>query len=586
MNSVEFHQTLKDWSEADDPEELANKVLGGGAGSPVAYEGVAKQISTRIQGFLNDNKYRLINIDLVPLENLQVLVHMFGIWVKHHGPENELPALETTIEKTIKLVKDKSLECHNRLNYWSEAHSPDELVERVLSERSHSPIPDITDQDVIKNVSNIIQRFFTDNKNQLAAFDLVPLKNLRSLIHRFSILVNLAGNQNQHDNLEALERTVEKTLQLVRDNSTLSIVPDDMFSLIGTFSTMEDNINLVLAGITLPPIILRQSINSSQKEIGNFIRLLKLRESTHPHIFKKMIYTFFTFANITTQKRFFRFFEQGDEHFLNNVLLALPKKMSNLSLAGCQALNDHHIKVIVNRLKRLEKLNLFQCRGVSDQAVMTILNSANMSRLRDLKTAGCPISVDMQKRIRARFHIMEKCINLVIAGKKVERLKESIQKSTQEEIKKFINKLRLKEKKDPEVFTKMIRIFFENADSFAQNRFFINFTEEDDLDTKRFFIHIISLLPVNMEELILCNCSAVTDRCIEVIVKRLNNIKTLNLSNSKNLTDKGIMAIVNSSSMVNLTVFTIDDCPHLSEAVKNKVQNMIMLRLEEEDLPK
>lgn len=89
MDYAEIHDTLYSWSTAQNPADLANKVLGSSQISHFMSNKETEEVSQKIQIFLKENAQQFVLFDLPALKGLEAIVCKFKNF--GGGKKNALP---------------------------------------------------------------------------------------------------------------------------------------------------------------------------------------------------------------------------------------------------------------------------------------------------------------------------------------------------------------------------------------------------------------------------------------------------------------------------------------------------------------
>ncbi|MBA3815403.1 MAG: hypothetical protein H0X29_02580 [Parachlamydiaceae bacterium] len=172
-------------------------------------------------------------------------------------------------------------------------------------------------------------------------------------------------------------------------------LPSDLASIFHTYVTMENCIELSLAGNSPSSKILTKSIAAAgQKRIARFVANAYMRRESDYQIFKKMIEIFFKHASTSKQAHFFASITDKNGRFITDIISALPKGLAHLDLTNCKWLKNHHVTEIIMQLPALESLNLSKCRFLTDETAKIIANKNNAASLHSLNFSGCPKLTD------------------------------------------------------------------------------------------------------------------------------------------------------------------------------------------------
>nr|MBA3816588.1 hypothetical protein [Parachlamydiaceae bacterium] len=321
----------------------------------------------------------LTKSDLQALQLLQTAV-------RKEGP---MTTLDKTIEASIILAKDSSIsmdsaQFHLKLVKWSMADDVDDLTNKVLGILSNTPIKNA---EVALEVSEKIIKFLSENSSMICGYDLPALENLQALVHMFAIQTKQNLNRLEQQSLSIMEKTVEAAVKKSFHSKSLTEIPPDLGALVTDCLSITEAINLFLNNENTSSIGLAKAIKSaSTDDVYQFYKdvLIKFKES--PYLFNKMINVFFKNASTESQKIFFCQLNHNVniEDFLSSVIQALPKTMKEIDLQYCyEYVTTGHIKKIISHFDELESLNLSGCKMNSDNFA-ELANSPKMNHLTSL----------------------------------------------------------------------------------------------------------------------------------------------------------------------------------------------------------
>lgn len=389
MNTVKFHETLKVWAKADDPDDLAFKILG--SNSNILKKDVAECLSSKIKHFLNENTALILPTDLSDLKNLQDLVSTFTFWAKETLPKQQLYDLENTLEKTVSLamklineeqelhaddqdivVDDKSLVlASSLLDIFNEYASMSETIKLSLAGRGSAKIVKISienakEADIIEFRNEIIARLRM-NPND---------KSLRKMIHTFFLYAPLSTQELFFKNINCVEVFNPNEIQSQLIMKIVSSLPKNMKKLHIILPVRFNNDHLI------------KILNRLNK-----IEYLKLSAEGHNRlIYQDAIRTIATCANLNhlTTLALENWNGGSDGLRAENVkLIASSPEMGNLevlSLPNCAYLDKRLFAAILQPPTFLNNLSVINVEGCDDialslqqQALDWKKNSSNVS---------------------------------------------------------------------------------------------------------------------------------------------------------------------------------------------------------------
>jgi len=503
------------------------------------------------------------------------------------------------------------IEFHKTLNFYSQAKDSHELVNKVLG-GNQKPLS--SDLNVARLLTERVEKFFNDNERQLALFDLPALENLQHLVHKEILELDrnsdLAG---QCDYLKALEKTIEVSLNLAKNDSDLSILPDVLLSLSDQYSSIGDYIKLALLGRAPSTKIIDDAFaTASNEDIADFMQEARQRYESEPLIFNDMIHIFFQHAPAEAQVQFFSSLTENDDHFLTSVISALPSNLTYLDLSGCPCVEDHHLENIGGRLNSLQSLNLTgcnkltdaaavaithlpnlqqldltECYGLADGAIVTIANSSNMAELQILILTSCPLSDAAVAAIANSPHmtnlhnlIVDNCIALTDAA--VVSIANSPHMAKLKELGvqgcNLTNAAVVAIANSPHMTNLQILLFvgsmLTNAAVVAlansphiNNLQYLNLSFCRPLSNAGAVALAQSPNMANLKDFNLSGCNLLTDEAAVAVAESRYIAKLLNLnfSGCNLMTDHAVAAIAASPQMKTLEVLSFINCPLLTD---------------------
>lgn len=242
-----------------------------------------------------------------------------------------------------------SVQFHDTLLDWSTAKSLDTLANKILEIPITTPLKY---REVNELVNTRIKKFICENKERFFAIDIPTLKKIQRLLPPQTYV-----RPEQKNHIMELREILNQMEELSTAKSDLSVLPPELTSLCLSFASMNDKLKLPIGELVSPsPILSKSFANISCTEIPAFVQELRQRYLSHPHIFRKMVSTFFEHASQNSQVIFFQCLVPKDSKFLSDIISALPTRLLHLKLDNCKCLQDVHVIKILDHLVNLTTL--------------------------------------------------------------------------------------------------------------------------------------------------------------------------------------------------------------------------------------
>ncbi|MBA3816409.1 MAG: hypothetical protein H0X29_07805 [Parachlamydiaceae bacterium] len=288
------------------------------------------------------------------------------------------------------------IEFHKKLNFYSQADDPQDLATKIFG----APQQDIVVYSAVAvKVMKAIEQFLSENAKQISLYDLPALRELQHNVERLSIWTKGALEKEDYKYLRTLEKTLAASIKLTKNNADLAINPDseisldDILSVADEYHSFLDLIKLCMIGKYISPALLKKTAaRINETGMREFINEADMRRESDPHIFKEIMRLFFLHAPLYKQAYFFSLV--NNETFLEDIISALPRDITQLDLGECPSLRDQHIENMVSRLNNLQSLNLTGCNLLTDATAVAIARSPNMINLQELHFHLSPLLSD------------------------------------------------------------------------------------------------------------------------------------------------------------------------------------------------
>lgn len=369
MNPINFHNKLNEYSNAEDDIELIHMF----ETSPgIKYS--AAEVSRKLATFIADNSDLFAPSDLKALENLAGLACQLEIRGGIADTGGQPTTLEKTIASAFHVIHKKMF--HEKLRLWSESYKSTTLVNKILNKNS-----DGSTEDIIK-ASQILNKLIKENLNELSRQDLSALEKLKTLAQFLAIH---SGEREQQITKTSLESTIDQAIKLIKRGS--GVLPPALLSIVAGYSTLEDAAKLA---VTQPlPEVFNEPRALSTKDMKAFLTFVYNRFLDDQFRDKEdstsvIISSFFKHASNAQQQLFFGLMTTNDRFFLNHILSAIPKNITDLDFTASAAIDDSHVAMICQRFSNLQSFSLADCLCLTDTAVIAITKSSNMTSLQSL----------------------------------------------------------------------------------------------------------------------------------------------------------------------------------------------------------
>lgn len=270
---------------------------------------------------------------------------------------------------------------HRELSSFSS--SPN--VKVVLHRRDDFPVSnEATSSLLTHKVGKAIKSFI----RQFDKLNVIDLKKLRKPSSFFAIRSGL-----RRDNiLTTVEKTIEAAIQLTEKKDPLRFLYPVEIALVHRYCSMEDSINLSLAGTDISSEVLADSIaTATLDDIHDFVTHARERFKSDCHFSKNILKMFFQHASEAQQEHFFSLLVNQDDLFFSHIISALPNDITHLTLGNYIYIKDHHVKEIAHnpRMTHLRSLDLSRGFRLTDLAIQAIAGSSYMASLQCLDLFNC-----------------------------------------------------------------------------------------------------------------------------------------------------------------------------------------------------
>lgn len=374
MNPTEFHEKLTFYSQADDPQDLAIKILGGPQKDITGDSFTAEKVSTAVKQFLFDNVRLLNESDLPALKDLDGLVHTLRTWTKGVLSEDKLSTL-STLEKTIATSFKFA---NSEFAIKVDSINPDSIfsLEDVLSiSDKYSSLTDLTNLRILgKDVSS---KALKKAAAKATANDITDFINQ---IHEKLYSDPLIFKEMIHTFFEyAPYKTQSRFFFHIRDENFLSdiisVLPSNLtdLNLRGCACLKDHHVEKIV-----------DRLNSLQKlnlsHCGLLTDAAVRAVANNPNM-------------INLQKLIFR----GNRLLTDEAAFAIANSpnmanLQNLRFSATKLTDAAAVAIATSpHMNKLQSLN-FAITSVGNLGVITIATNPNMSNMRKLSFSMCPIT--------------------------------------------------------------------------------------------------------------------------------------------------------------------------------------------------
>lgn len=163
---------------------------------------------------------------------------------------------------------------------------------------------------------------------------------------------------------------------------------EDIFSIIQEYNTPFEYVNFKKLGFDSPPEVLQEAIeNLSPDDIHNFVNLLvTLHRDSETEMLEETIRIFFKYAPSHVQNDFFQHHSRlhGNALPLDYIFSLIPDDITFLNFENCRYIDDYNVGVLINHLKNLQSLKFSCSMTLTDKIVEKIAKSPNAQFLEEL----------------------------------------------------------------------------------------------------------------------------------------------------------------------------------------------------------
>ncbi|MBA3816265.1 MAG: hypothetical protein H0X29_07045 [Parachlamydiaceae bacterium] len=269
------------------------------------------------------------------------------------------------------------------LQSWAHVDSLDDFTNKfadtVLGTSQEAPL---LNSDVAKRVCEAISEWIRGHESQFTAEDCPNLVKLQQLARNFEICT---GRKGYLDRPTTLEKTISAAIILTEHSKNSFVIYPNSSHPLKENSVKEHCKNILNPGRINPP---NQTLFISKSKVMAFVENARDQFKSDCNISKQMIAIYFKNAGLNAQNSFFSFLRPDDDIFFSHIISSLPQSMTHCNLARCALLQDQHVEMIVNRLKKLQSLDISYCPLLTDKTIESIAKS----QLQILALAGCNLT--------------------------------------------------------------------------------------------------------------------------------------------------------------------------------------------------
>ncbi|MBA3816410.1 MAG: hypothetical protein H0X29_07810 [Parachlamydiaceae bacterium] len=425
MNSIEFHEKLNFYSQADDPQDLAIRIFGAPQQNIVADNAVAVKVFKTVEQFLSDHAKQISLYDLPALCELQHTVERLSVWTKGALEKEDheyLRTLEKTLAASIKLTQnnadlainpDSEISLEDILSVADEYHSFPDLIKLCIVGKDVLP-------DALKNaIATARELDFTDFVNEVTRrreFDPHIFKEMIRLFFKHAIptkhayFFSFVKIENLlTDIISAMPKDITH-LDLNRCPCPRDEHVDNIVRRLNNLKSLHLRNCSFLTDVAITTIALSPNMANLQELHFDLSPLLSdaaaLVIAESPCMANLRILSFSGCRNITdvafraiaTSPHMAKLqsLNFSNSHGSNAGIRALTtspfmSNMKKLYFTACAEITDVDVIAISNStyMKNLQILNLKGCTFLTDEAILSIAGSANMSNLEELNLYAC-----------------------------------------------------------------------------------------------------------------------------------------------------------------------------------------------------
>lgn len=244
---------------------------------------------------------------------------------------------------------------------------------------------------------------------------------------------------------------------------------------------------------------------------------------------------------------------------------------------GCYNTSQLWAKLNFNKLGSNPK-NQTTYTSIEDKPHNTLQTSEDTPSNQENHDLPLPMLPDDHLNIFYTYCTMEDCIKLSVAGKVLpsEILTGAIARATRSDMALFLSSLRIQAKNNPELFQKIMDLFFKHAPTAAQAKFFSAMEHKDE----ELITDVIMEIPRNTTDLNLTGCAWLRDHHVKKIAERLDALKSMNISQCRFISNESVIAITNKQNAINVKSLNFSKCHRLTDSALTAIANSKMFYLE------